>query len=205
MAESLQRGLPVGLVRDPRGKCFAPGEIRAVRLLLACDVWQCASQRRRWPLGVGFVNGTRSRWARVYARSMNVESCMSTMRGSSMGGVSSRVMSSPKRSTFGRLFDKRPDAPCVAHGVNASPVVDLHGDLLVADLEHEVQSGSLGGVGTRSMSKPRMTDAVAPSTLWAMCPASVVSSGLASSAPGARRNPFLPTNSRAVRGPPSRF
>ena len=45
----------------------------------------------------------------------------------------------PKRGTFSRLFDKRPDAPCVAHGVDASPVVDLHGDLLVADLEHEVQ------------------------------------------------------------------
>ena len=44
-----------------------------------------------------------------------------------------------ERSTFGWFFDERPDAPCVAYGVNASPVVDLHGDLLVADLEHEVQ------------------------------------------------------------------
>ncbi len=39
-----------------------------------------------------------------------------------------------ERSTFGRFFDERPDAPCVTHGVNASPVVDPHGDLLVADL-----------------------------------------------------------------------
>ena len=44
-----------------------------------------------------------------------------------------------KRGAFGRLFDERPDAPCVAHGIDASPVVDLYGDLLVADLQHEVQ------------------------------------------------------------------
>ncbi len=43
-----------------------------------------------------------------------------------------------ERSTFGRYFDERPDAPCVADRGNASPVLNLHGDLLVADLEHEV-------------------------------------------------------------------
>ena len=45
----------------------------------------------------------------------------------------------PEWSAIGRLFDERPDAPCVAHWVNAALVFDLHGDLLVADSEHAVQ------------------------------------------------------------------
>ena len=60
-----------------------------------------------------------------------------------------------KRGTFGRLFDKRPDAPCVAHRVNASLVVDLHGDLLVADLDHEVQIRILWAVSARGQCPSR--------------------------------------------------
>ena len=76
---------------------------------------------------------------RDYAISMNVESYMATMRGQSMGGVSSRVMISPNGA---RLTGSSTNALMPRMWLAGSMLrwyLTCMGILLVADPEHEIQ------------------------------------------------------------------
>ena len=106
---------------------------------------------------------------RDYAISMNVESYMATMRGQSMGGVSSRVMISPNGA---RLTGSSTNA--------LMPRMWLAGSMLrwyltymgicwspTLNTKSNSDSGSRVLAGIRSVSKFRMTDAVASTTFLA--------------------------------------
>ena len=96
--------------------------------------------------------------ARDHASSMNVESGMATMRGSSMTDVSSRVMSSPNGA---RLIGSSTNdlMPCVSRtGSMLRRYLTCTGICWSPALSTKSRSGSLGGVGTRSVFRFRMTE-----------------------------------------------